>query len=187
MRKIILIAHTSLDGFVANTKGELDGFNAANENLAFVTSICKEGDASLFGRSSYQMINGFWPTAKDRPNASPEEIAFSHWYNSAQKMVISKTLEEAGLSNTILIKENIVATLESIKQLPGKSIILFGSPSIAQLLMRHNLLDIYWIFINPAIFGSGIPLFHEQDRSIQLTLTSTKQFTNGELALEYRR
>jgi hypothetical protein len=54
MRKLILIVHTSLDGFVAGLKGELDGFDASQENLEFVCKITEEADAALFGRISYK-------------------------------------------------------------------------------------------------------------------------------------
>ncbi len=53
MRKLILVAHTSLDGFVAGQDGGLEGFEAGEENLDFVGSITDDADAALFGRVSY--------------------------------------------------------------------------------------------------------------------------------------
>ena len=66
MRKLVLVVHVSLDGFVAGPKGELDGFDAGEENLEFVCGLTKDADAALFGRLSYEMINGHWPTVKDK-------------------------------------------------------------------------------------------------------------------------
>jgi dihydrofolate reductase len=88
MRKLILIVHACPDGFVAGPKGELDGFDAGEENLEFVCKLTEEADTALFGRISYQLLNSWWPTARDRPNATKGEIAYSNWYNNAKKIVI---------------------------------------------------------------------------------------------------
>ena len=185
MRKLILLAHISLDGFVAGSKGELDDFDASDENLAFVTELTENADAALFGRKSYQMLEEYWPTAKDRPNATKAEIGYSNWYNSATKIVFSKTLSLQNLKNTIVINENIPDEIIKIKEQAGKNILIFGSPSVSQLLMQSDLIDSYWIFINPIIFGKGIPLFAEQINKSKLKILSTKQFANGELAINY--
>lgn len=64
MRKLILIAHTSLDGFVAGPNGELDGFEAGEENLEFVCKITEQAGTAVFGRVSYQLLDSYWPTAR---------------------------------------------------------------------------------------------------------------------------
>ncbi|MEO7801823.1 MAG: dihydrofolate reductase, partial [Ginsengibacter sp.] len=91
MRKLIIVAHISLDGFVAFRDGSLSGFEAGKENLDFVCHLTRNADAALFGRISYQLLNSYWPTAKDLPNASEGEIEYSNWYNTATKIVLSKT------------------------------------------------------------------------------------------------
>lgn len=185
MRKLILIAHTSLDGFVASPSGELDGFDAGAENLEFVCRLTKQADAALFGRVSYQLLHRYWPAAKDNPAATWGEVAYSHWYNKAQKIVISKTLDATSLDNTTVISENIPNAVLKIKHQPGKDILLFGSPTVAQLLMQHHLIDSYWIFVNPVIFGNGIPLFAGTGAGLKLELAATQSFPNGEMALYY--
>jgi dihydrofolate reductase len=185
MRKLILNVHTSLDGFVGATNGDLDGFDASQENLEFVCQLAEEADTALFGRISYQLLNDYWPTAKDRPNATKGEIAYSAWYNNAKKIVISKTLAGQKFNNTEIISDNISNEIINIKNQPGKSIMIFGSPSISQICMQHDLIDSYWIFVNPAIFGEGIPLFTTLPNKIKLKLVATKQFANGEFALNY--
>jgi len=185
MRKLSLLAHTSLDGFVAGAKGELDDFDASEENLQFVCSLTEQADGSLFGRISYKLLNDYWPSAKDLPNASKGTIAFSTWYNNVKKIVISKTMKEQNLNNTIIISANIADELSKIKNQPGKEILIFGSPTVAQLLMQYDLIDSYWIFVNPIIFGKGIPLFTDMENKIRLRLSFTKQFANGEIGLNY--
>ena len=185
MRKLVLLAHISLDGFVAGPKGELDGFESAAENLDFVCQLTEDADAALFGRISYQLLDNYWPTAKDHPGATKEEVDYSNWYNKARKIVISRTMAKQGLDNTTVISENIPVEISKIREEKGKDILIFGSPSVSQLLMRHELIDSYWIFVNPVIFGQGIPLFAETTNRIKFKLLATKQFANGELALNY--
>ena len=185
MRKLILVVHISLDGFVAGHKGELDGFDASEENLEFVCKLTEEADTALFGRISYKLLDDYWPTAKDRPNATKGEIAYSNWYNHAKKIVISRTMTQESLNNTIIISENISNEVIKIKEQAGKNILIFGSPAISQSLMQLDLIDSYWIFVNPIIFGLGIPLFAGLTNKSKLKLQATKQFSNGEIALNY--
>jgi riboflavin biosynthesis pyrimidine reductase len=51
--------------------------------------------------------------------------------------------------------------------------------------MQFDLVDSYWIFVNPTIFGQGISLFSGLTNKIKLKLLATKPFTNGEIALNY--
>src|SRR6476646_321862 len=185
MRKLSLLAHTSLDGFVAGAKGELDDFDASEENLQFVCILTEQADEALFGRISYELLNNYWPSAKDLPNASKGTIAFSTWYNSAKRIVVSKSMTAENLNNTIIINDDVANKVNEIKNQPGKDILIFGSPSLSQLLMQHDLIDSYWIFVNPIIFGKGIPLFTNIENKIKLKLVKTKQFSNGEFGLNY--
>ncbi|NJD21393.1 MAG: dihydrofolate reductase [Melioribacter sp.] len=185
MGKLILVVHISLDGFVAGPNGELDNFDASEENLQFVCSLTEEAGTALFGRNSYLLLNDFWPTAATRPNATKGEIAYSNWYNNANKIVISKTMAQQDLNNTVIISKNILSEIIKIKERTSKNILIFGSPKVSQLLMQYYLIDGYWIFVNPIIFGKGIPLFAGSAVITKLNLLATKQFPNGEIALNY--
>ena len=185
MRNLVLVAHLSLDGFAAGPKGELDGFPSAEENLEFVCSLTEGADAALFGRKSYELLNSYWPGAKAIPDVTKGEIAYSNWYNGAQKIVISKTMAKADLDRTTIISDNISNEISKIKKQAGKNILIFGSPAASESLMQSDLIDEYWIFINPVLFGSGIPLFKGSTNKRKFKLLETKQFSNGEIALHY--
>jgi len=187
MGKLVLVVHISLDGFVAGLKGELDGFEPDEENLQFVCSLTENADTALFGRISYQLLNRYWPTASLRPNATKGEIVYSNWYNGAKKIVISKTMTAENLDNTTVISKNLLDEIVRIKEQAEKSILIFGSPMVSQLLMQHNLIDSYWIFVNPIMFGQGIPLFTDLSHKIELNLVTTRKFRNGEIALNYEK
>lgn len=185
MRKIVLVVHISLDGFVAGPNGELNGFPSGEENLQFVSELTRDADAALFGRISHELLESYWPTAKDLPEATLGQNDYSTWYAAADKIVISRKLKRENLNNTIVISDNIADEISELKRGVGKKILIFGSPSIARLLMRDQLIDSYWIFVNPVIFGQGIPLFKDGNDKMKLSLQDTKQFSNGEIALHY--
>jgi dihydrofolate reductase len=185
MRQLVLLEHTSLDGFVAGPKGEFDGFEASEENLLFVCQLARQADTILSGRITFELLDGDWPTKKDRPGASEAEIAFSNWYNGAKKIVISKTLPQKNSRNVTVIGDHVFETISGVKQEDGKDILVFGSPATAQSLMGLGLVDSYWIFVNPVIFGEGIPLFTRLPKRIRLRIVATRQFENGELAINY--
>jgi dihydrofolate reductase len=186
MRKLILVAHISLDGYVAGPNGELNDFPSGEENLRFVCNLTGDADTALLGRITYELLNSYWPTAKNLADATQGQVAYSNWFNKAHKIVVSKTMTNENLENTGIIGNNLPNEITKIKKQAGKNILIFGSPSISQLLSQQDLIDRYWIFVNPVVFGRGIPLFGETNK-MKLQLLETKQFTNGETAFHYSR
>src|SRR5688572_9915744 len=159
MGKILLLVHISLDGYVAGTKGEFDGFDPGNRNLEFVCSLTENADTALFGRNSFELLESHWPSVKDLPEASKPQIVYSTWYNKAKKIVVSSTMEKANPKGIIVINEDIPNEVIKNKEQTDKDILIFGSPMLSRLLMQHGLIDSYWIFVYPVIFGRGIRLF----------------------------
>jgi dihydrofolate reductase len=184
MRKLILIVHVSLDGFVAGEKGEFDNFRPSPENLDFVNSLTDEADAALVGRVSYQMLDSFWPTAGDKENATKSEIKYSNWYNNTEKIVFSKSLSKRKEKTTV-ISDNIAGSVLEIKSQVGKNILMFGSPTVFEMLNSLNLIDEYWVIQYPVFFGKGIPFFTRVQNSNSLKLLNIKEFSNGEIAIHY--
>ena len=192
MRKIISFMHISLDGFVAGLNGEMDWIKVDEEIFDYVGKRISEGDTALYGRVTYQMMENYWPTAGDKPTATRHDIEHSKWYNKAHKVVLSKTMKDAGLpagqaglTNTKIIGDNLSARINEIKQQAGKDILLFGSPTATHSLIQQNLIDGYWLFVNPIILGRGIPLFVDIKDKIKLKLLTTRQFTCGVTELNY--
>src|SRR6476619_6297764 len=188
MRKIISFMHISLDGFVAGPNGEMDWIKVDEEIFDHVGKRIGEGDTALYGRVTYQMMEGYWPTAGDEPDASKHDIEHSKWYNKVQKVVLSKTMKGADLPKTKIISDNIPDQINEIKQSrngSGKDILLFGSPAATHSLIQLNLIDGYWLFVNPIILGQGIPLFAGIRDKIKLKLLTTRKFNNGVTELNY--
>src|ERR1043165_1372788 len=159
MRKLISFMHISLDGFVAGPKGEMNWIKVDEEIFDFVATITEKADAALYGRVTYEMMQGYWPTAGDEPDASKHDKEHSAWYNKVPKIVLSRTLSAEGLNNTTVISDNLVDNINKIKNLDGKNILIFGSPSASHSLLSQGLIDEFWLLVNPILLGQGMPLF----------------------------
>ena len=185
MRKIISFMHISLDGFVAGLNGEMDWIKVDEEIFDYVGKRISEGDTALYGRVTYQLMVSYWPTAADKPTASKHDIEHSKWYSKVHKVVLSKTMKDAELTNTTIISDNLSDRINEIKKRGDKEILLFGSPTATHSLIQLNLIDGYWLFVNPIILGRGIPLFADIKDKIKLKLLTTRQFTCGVTELNY--
>jgi dihydrofolate reductase len=185
MRHLVLFMHTSLDGFVAGTNGEMDWIHVDEEIFEYGAERINEADTALYGRITYQMMEGYWPTAADQPNPTKHDIEHSRWYANVAKVVLSRTMKGGGLVNTRIISDDLTGEITKLKQGAGKEIIVFGSPTAAHSLMSANLIDDYWLFVNPVLLGQGIPVFHAIKDRTALTLVTSKVFASGVVCLHY--
>jgi dihydrofolate reductase len=185
MRKIISFMHLSLDGFVSGPSGEMNWIKVDAEIFAHVGKRISQGDTALYGRTTFEMMEGYWPTAADSPNATQHDIEHSKWYKDVRKIVLSKTMQPNGRKDTIIIGDNLVDRINAIKQEEGEDILLFGSPTATHSLMQLGLIDGYWLFVNPIILGKGVPLFVDVKDQIKLKLLTTQQFASGVTELNY--
>jgi dihydrofolate reductase len=185
MRNLVLFMHTSLDGFVAGPNGEMDWINVDEEIFDYAEQRTQAADTALYGRVTYQMMEGYWPTAADQPNPTRHDIQHSKWYKNVAKVVLSRTMQGAKLANTQIISDHLVEQINQIKQGPGKEIVIFGSPSAAHSLMRAKLIDDFWLFVNPVLLGRGIPVFKDINDKTDLTLVKSHVFSSGVICLHY--
>ena len=94
MKKIISFMHISLDGFVAGPNGEMNWIKVDEEIFDYVGKRIGKSDMALYGRVTYQMMENYWPTAAEKPNASKHDIEHAKWYKKVHKVVLSKTMKE---------------------------------------------------------------------------------------------
>lgn len=187
MRKLVYFMHASLDGFVSGTNGELNWVTINDEIFDFVSTMTDRADTALYGRVTYEMMEAYWPTAADQPNASKHDKEHSVWYKNVSKVVLSKTMTGTGLKNTTIISSNLAENINKLKQQPGRDILIFGSPSASHSLLQAGLVDEFRIFVNPVLLGQGIPLFKHVSEITRLKLLESKTFTSGVVALFYRK
>jgi len=180
MRKIIVSNYVSLDGFIAGPYGEIDWFVWDEEMATYSRDLLYSIDTLLFGRVTYELMAGYWPSA------TTEDPIITEAMNNLPKIVFSKTLERADWKNTLLVEDINTEEILKIKQKPGKDMVIFGSGSIVSAFSQLALIDEYRIIVNPVVLGSGKPLFQDIRDRLTLKLLQTKTFSsNGNVVLYY--
>ena len=187
MRKIVFLNHVSLDGFVSGPNGEMDWIRAPQELFDWGSVLTDQADTALYGRITYGIMQNYWPTAGNKPNAGKHDKEHSAWYNQVTKVVVSKTLKEEGLEKTMIIRDNVAKNVQELKQQRGKNIQIYGSPSIIQELLNADLIDEFYLTVNPVILGKGKPLFNHIQKKTMFSLVETKTFPQGVVLLHYAK
>ena len=185
MGKLVSFMHISLDGFVTTINGEINWIIVDEEIFEYSESRTKQADTGLYGRNTYEIMQAYWPTAADKPNASKHDVNHSAWYKKAPKVVVSKTMKGENLVNTTIISNDLSANINKLKQSIEKEIVMFGSPGTTQSLMAENLVDEMWLFINPILLGEGKPFFKTGKEKTKLKLLESHAFTNGVVCVHY--
>ena len=188
MRKVISMIHLSLDGLAAGPNDELDWISYDAELEQYAHSMHAIADAVIWGRRTYEGMASYWLTVPGNPESTPAELEHARFLEDSTKIVVSRTLDRVtwgDAQNTVLIKDNIVDEINTIKQQPGKDIWFLGSVALAQTFMQLDLIDEYRININPTVLGQGKPLFAGVTRTIPLKLLESSTLKSGVIALRY--
>ena len=185
MRKLVSFMHVSLDGFVTGPKGEMDWIKVDDEIFDFAGHRTNESDLALYGRGTYGIMEAYWPTAADQPNPSKHDLEHSAWYKKVEKVVLSRTMKGKQIPKTKVISDNLIQEITQLKKGGDKEIIMFGSPSAGHSLAQANLIDEYWLFVNPILVGEGIPMFKGVKGKRELKLLQTHAFKSGVVCLHY--
>jgi dihydrofolate reductase len=177
--------HMSLDGFAATSSHGLDFLTYDQELQQYADELVKTVGSPVYGRTTYQLMEGYWPNVLTAPDATPHEREHAQWVENVPKIVFSKTLPEATWNNTRLIKDNVAGEIQKLKQEPGKDLVIFGSPGLATTLMNLGLIDEYKLTVHPIILGSGISVFTDNTTKNTLKLVDSKTLKSGVLTLHY--
>ena len=112
MRKIIFQMLTTLDGYYEGPNHEIDWHNVDAEFNEFAVDFLKTVDMLLFGRVTYEMMASYWPTGQ----AIQDDPIVAERMNHLQKIVFSRTLDQAEWENTRIVKNNIPEEILPWKQ-----------------------------------------------------------------------
>jgi dihydrofolate reductase len=183
MRKLVVSEWMTVDGvFDADTMGEWFRPYDSDDRQEWIKEMILASDAFLFGRITYEMLAGYWPTVKDRDN---KEIEIADRLNGAPKYVVSSTLKTGEWNNSTIIKKNVVEELAKLKQQPGQDILIFGSATLVQSLMAADLIDEYRFLVHPIVMGRGKRPFKDGMVTTKLKLVETKMSSLGVMLLSY--
>jgi len=185
MRKLIFQEFLSLDGYAADKDHEtkfFEGPEYSKDSDDDLLAEMQRFDTILLGANTYKMFVDFWP------GATNDEQIVADKLNSIPKIVFSKTLEKAPWGKwpaAKIVADDAVSFLKGQKAQDGKDMVLWGSISLAQDLMKANLIDEYQFRIVPVLLGSGTLLFSKAGIH-DLELIHTKSYSSGLLLVHYR-
>lgn len=182
MGKLSVFNFITLNGFYKGPGEDISWHRHGKDENEFAAGALESGNTLIFGRTTYEMMAGYWPT----PMAMENDPVVAEGMNNAQKIVFSTTLKKTGWVNTRLIKHNMVEEMTKLKQMPEWNATILGSGSIVTQLAEHNLIDEYLVMVDPVAIGNGTPLFNNIRQKMDLKLTDSKIFKSGVVLLCYQ-
>jgi dihydrofolate reductase len=184
MSKLVAFNNITLDGYFAGADGDIGWAHRPvhdPEFESFVEENSKGDGVLVMGRVTYELMAGYWPTEL----ASRNDPVVADRMNSLPKLVFSRTLKRAVWQNTRLVSDDLVGTIRRMKKEPGSDLTILGSGSIVSQLAREGMIDEFQIVLNPVVIGNGRTLFDGVARTLNLKLTRTRAFANGNALLCY--
>lgn len=186
MRKLFMFNMISIDGFFARENGDIDWHVTDDDFNAFAIEFNKNVDTVLFGRTTYQLFESFWPIALKAPETSPEDRIIAQIIEDAEKHVFSTTLESVSWNNSFLHNDIDPAFIQQLKEKEGGDIVIWGSGTVCSQLAKAKLIDEYVFMINPVILGKGKSLFDEIASDINLERINLKEYKSGNILVTYQ-
>lgn len=175
MRKVTFGCANSLDNFIARENGDVDWLMWSDEVTALTGDYWSKIDTILMGRKTF-------------------EIALKHAEEQAEQAddsgiktyVFSKTLKKEDYKDVEIISENAAEFVRELKNRDGKEICVMGGGDFAKTLFEAGLIDEIGFNIHPVLLGSGVPLFLEMNKQINLELLRCKPLKNGCVYVLYK-
>ncbi len=175
MRKVIVTEFLTLDGVYEEATPWRHGYHP--DVGTFKADELFDSGALLLGRVTYEGFVRYWPSAE---NAG----AFGERMNSLPKFVATTTLTTLEWNATAL-DGDVVTAVEALKRQDGQNLLVYGSGTLVQTLLRHGLVDELRLMVYPVVLGSGKRLFAGGDQ-LAMNLMAVRNLGSGVLLLTYQ-
>jgi dihydrofolate reductase len=189
MRKVIVLEHISVDGVIQAPGGPDEdpsggfaygGWIAPYSDEILGTALRKQMNSSfdlLLGRKTFEIWEPYWPKHVDIwPGAS-----------TATKYVASNTRTSSEWQPSVFLNGEIAEKVAKIKQQPGPDLHVWGSGNLLQTLIRHDLVDVFWLMIYPVALGAGKRLFAGGTMPMAFKATESVVSSKGVIVVNYER
>jgi dihydrofolate reductase len=170
MRKVIFGGANSLDNFIAREDGAVDWLIWSKEVPQIMEEMWKTIDTIVMGRKTYEV--------SVRMGAGGGQTGMKTY-------VFSQTIKKPNTKKLSFVAEDAAEFVRRLKGEEGKDICVMGGGVLAKSLFEADLIDEIGFNIHPVLLGSGIPLFHEMSRQINLELKECRQLSNGCVYVTY--
>ncbi|HEX2090265.1 MAG TPA: dihydrofolate reductase family protein [Actinomycetota bacterium] len=192
MGRLIMNVQLSLDGVMqgpgAPDEDTSGGFEHGGWAMPYFDEVmgkaAGEGMGSaaglVLGRKTYEIFNAYWPKQSD-------DVPFASFLNSVPKYVASRTLQEPlEWNNSHLLKGDVAEAVGKLKGESNGDLVVLGSGDLAQTLMANGLIDVYEIWIDPIVLGTGKRLFRDGVPKTPMELAGSTMSTTGVAMVTYR-
>ena len=183
MANLIYVAISSLDGYVADERGNFDWAEPDEEVHAFVNELERPIGTHLYGRRLYEVMVA-WETMQTLPDQPPFILDFAEIWQAAEKIVYSRTLETVSSARTRIERDFDAEAVRRIKAAEERDI-LVGGPGLAAEAIKAGLVDEWHLIVAPVIVGGGKQSLPDNVR-VRLELVDQRRFGNGMVHLHYR-
>jgi dihydrofolate reductase len=180
--KLIYLAITSLDGYVADEDGKFDWGEPDEEVHTFVNDLARPVGIYLYGRRMYEVMTA-WETLA-LAGQPPFIRDFAEIWRSADKIVYSRTLEAVSTARTRIERDFDPEAVRELKAEAGRDLAV-GGPELAAHAFRAGLVDECQLFVAPIVVGGGTQSLPDNVR-LELELLDERRFATGMVHLRYR-
>ncbi len=189
MRKIVVLEHFSLDGVIQAPGGPEEDISGGFKYGGWISPYADEISGTLLrkqmnspfdlllGRKTFDIWEPYWPQHADAwPNV-----------NKATKYVVSNTRTSSQWQPSVFLNGDIADKVAEIKQQQGPDLHVWGSGNLLQTLIKHDLVDVFWLMIYPVTLGSGKRLFADGAIPAAFTVTESTTTSKGVIVVNYER
>ncbi len=189
MRKIIVLEFITLDGVMQAPGGPKEdtsgGFKYGGWTAPYFDDFSGKlmGEQMskpfelLLGRTTFEIFASYWP----------HHSAGWPGVNESKKYVVSHEEMKLKWKNSVLLRDDVVAKVKKLKDQDGPDLQVYGSSNFVQTLLKHDLVDEFWLKIFPITLGSGKRLFADGTSPAAFTLTDSKVSPLGVIFANYKR
>ncbi|CAN5201882.1 dihydrofolate reductase family protein [soil metagenome] len=184
MSKLTVYEMVSLDGFIADAAGDMSwAHKNDSEWNEFANENARGKGTLLFGRTTYEMMESFWPTdmaAKQMPVVAAR-------MNSSSKIVFSRTIETPTWQNTRVVKGDLGAEVTKLKAEASADMTIMGSANVVAQLIEAGVVDQITLAVHPLVLGGGKSIFAGVTTRPRFRQTKTRTFKDGSIVLYFDR
>jgi len=177
MRQLTFAMSVSVDGYIAAPGGDLGWSVPSDELFQFWSDRVATTGLALYGRKLWEGMSSHWPTAAQKPGATPAHIEFARRWLDMPKVVFSSTISAVNW-NARLFTGDAVTEITRLKTEDGGPMDIAGA-TLAATAMRAGLIDEYTLVTHPVLVGGGTPFFAALDNWVNLNLVETRTFPGG--------
>ncbi len=176
----------SIDGCIAGPNGEMDWLVWDDKYKEYINKLIESVDTILMGHKTVDGFISYWSDVMDKPD-DPDDPwkAFAKKMIETPKVVFTKTLNKSEWINTDIATGDLKDEIAKIKSQNGKDIIVYGGASFDSSLIKENLIDEFYLFINPVAIGNGKTIFKDLNGIRKFTLIESRAFDCGIVLLNY--